>query len=262
MLASACERAVDDFEKANEHWRRQPRVPKFNPHGGRWLGPGALLGKPKAPRLAPGVIEAAAKPPRYETGHFQDEDIEGFVEPVAPPSAPLPLGDGFDEELRGRKVESVVGWLRQQLRFALRRYGHLVAIELAREVASLDPDFEAMAQGPRPLEKLRSPMRSEGGFRSQKAFEAVHGKAPEGYQWHHIIEQSQIGKGGITAEDVYSWENTVLVPRLLHEPISNYYSGKTRFSAKLPVRKWLEGKPKEVHIRLGIQVMRMKGVLR
>jgi len=35
------------------------------------------------------------------------------------------------------------------------------------------------------------------------------GKAGEGKEWHHIVEQNQVGKNGITPQQIYNTKNTV-----------------------------------------------------
>jgi len=68
------------------------------------------------------------------------------------------------------------------------------------------------------------------------------GSAGEGKAWHHIVEQSQVGKNGITAEDVNNVNNVIAIPHgkgTVHAEISGHYSSKPNFTNGLTVREWL-----------------------
>ncbi len=78
-----------------------------------------------------------------------------------------------------------------------------------------------------------------------------------GKQWHHIVEQSQIGQFG--AEAINSPGNVTTVSTLDHIRISAYYSSKTEFTGGLTVRQWLKGQSWEEQYGFGVSVLKKFG---
>jgi len=90
-------------------------------------------------------------------------------------------------------------------------------------------------------------------FRSFSALKRYLGSPGFGREWHHIVEQSQIGQFG--AEAIHSPDNVVSVSWLKHRRISAYYSSKTRFTGGLTVRQWLRGQSWEDQYDFGLRVL-------
>jgi hypothetical protein len=101
---------------------------------------------------------------------------------------------------------------------------------MAQENAALKRDadtaIEFVQKGPYSLEQLRvSP--DDKSFSSFSEFKKIDlakyfGPAGDGYEYHHIVEQS--ARGDILESELQSTANIVRVPRLLHEEISAQYS--------------------------------------
>lgn len=68
------------------------------------------------------------------------------------------------------------------------------------------------------------------GFGSFSDLKNALGAAGEGEAWHHIVEQSQIGKSGFAAEKIHNVNNVVAINKATHAKISGYYSSKQPFT--------------------------------
>jgi hypothetical protein len=80
------------------------------------------------------------------------------------------------------------------------------------------------------------------------------GRAPEGMQWHHIVEQSQVSQFGQRA--IHSIENVVAIPVELHRLMNGFYSSKPRFANPSKVREWLRGQSFEAQYEFGMQELK------
>jgi hypothetical protein len=91
------------------------------------------------------------------------------------------------------------------------------------------------------------------GFSSFGAFKRAMGSAGEGRQWHHIVEQNQVGRFG--AQSIHNTDNLVSLPRGVHEQVSAFYSSKQPFTGNLTVRQWLRNQSFDEQTRFGQQVI-------
>jgi hypothetical protein len=100
-------------------------------------------------------------------------------------------------------------------------------------------------------------------FLSYDAFKKVdlakfYGPAGDGYEYHHIVEQST--EGDIPASELNSTRNIVRIPKLLHEEINSMY-GKTERNSGITRRAKLKGKTFEERREEGLDVMRDIGIV-
>jgi len=87
------------------------------------------------------------------------------------------------------------------------------------------------------------------------------GALPKDYQYHHIVEQSQIKKTGFDPTDVHNINNVVPMTKELHERISGYYSSiDPTLSKTMIVRDWLANQDFQKQLEFGIRVLRKYGV--
>ena len=81
------------------------------------------------------------------------------------------------------------------------------------------------------------------GFDSFAELKEEMGNPGEGNQWHHIVEQSQIGKrANFTSQQVNNVNNIIAVPSgsgSVHSQISAHYSSKFDYTDDKTVRDWL-----------------------
>ena len=80
------------------------------------------------------------------------------------------------------------------------------------------------------------------------------GRAPEGMQWHHIVEQSQVAQFGQRA--IHSVENVIAIPVEAHQRLSAFYSSKQPFSEPNKVREWLRGQSFQAQYEFGLQQLK------
>ncbi|MDE1149427.1 MAG: hypothetical protein PW843_22970 [Azospirillaceae bacterium] len=150
--------------------------------------------------------------------------------------------------------------------------------ELAQDAYVLRPEFEAAARATfeyveadlRPLEELMMSSEQElfssirafkkGGAQTREDLEKRFGSAGDGYDYHHIVEQSAIGQD-ISQDLIHSVENIVRLPRVLHEEITAVFNGPAYEGAVISLRKSLKGASYEVQRVTGIDVMKKLGLI-
>ncbi len=134
--------------------------------------------------------------------------------------------------------------------------------ELARQKQDMDAAVEFAKKGPRKLEELRVDMEDKS-LPSYDAFkkidiEKVYGPAGDGYEYHHIVEQS--AEGDVSASDLNSTRDIVRIPKLLHEEINSAYAKKDD-DTKMSIRDELKGKSFEERYDRGMTAMRELGII-
>ena len=68
-------------------------------------------------------------------------------------------------------------------------------------------------------------MPANQGYDSFGDLKKAIGSAGEGNHWHHIVEQSQIGKSGFSAQQIHNTSNIIAVDAATHvnEVTNNEY---------------------------------------
>ena len=146
-------------------------------------------------------------------------------------------------------------------------------VALAADVATISADFatlkrdsaaamEFIDKAPYGLESLRVDPQDKT-FSSYEQFKKVdpskfYGPTESGYQYHHIVEQSQ--EGSFTTSEINSTANVIKIPRLLHEAISGAYSQKDP-KTEMSLRQKLQGMSYEEHRQAGLKVLRDLGII-
>ena len=97
-------------------------------------------------------------------------------------------------------------------------------------------------------------------FSSFSALKRSLGSAGSGNQWHHIVEQCQIGKSGFSKYWIQNSNNVVNISNSVHAKISAYYSSIQNFTNGMTFRNWLAGQSFETQYKWGIKVLKMFGV--
>ncbi|HYO73655.1 MAG TPA: hypothetical protein VEU33_47085 [Archangium sp.] len=98
-------------------------------------------------------------------------------------------------------------------------------------------------------------------FKSYKDFKDYMGKAGEGKQWHHIIEQHQGNVERFGHEALHNTENVIAIDKNVHEQISAFYSSKQKVSGGMVVREWLRTQSYEKQRAFGLDTLRRFGVV-
>ncbi len=86
------------------------------------------------------------------------------------------------------------------------------------------------------------------GFGSFKAFKRMFGRAGDGIEWHHIVEQTPGNIARFGEEAIHNSRNMALVIQRVHWKINRYYSGKDYFTG-------------EAQFSFGLDVMRLVGAI-
>jgi hypothetical protein len=101
---------------------------------------------------------------------------------------------------------------------------------------------------------------AEGAILVRRAFDSRSqllrylGRAPEGMQWHHIVEQSQAAQFG--QRPIQSVENVVAIPIEAHHRLNGYYSSKQLTYYPNTVREWLRGQSFEAQYEFGMEQLK------
>jgi len=126
---------------------------------------------------------------------------------------------------------------------------------IAFTVLNLSPltEVRGLSAGARVLEVGAA----KEGYRSYSAFKYAMGKAGEGREWHHIVEQT-VNKLNFSPETLHSLENIMSIPKDLHRQISAHYSRiipEITGSTELRVRDWLGTQSFEKQLEYGKEIL-------
>ena len=91
-------------------------------------------------------------------------------------------------------------------------------------------------------------------FNSNSQLKGYLKKAPEGMQWHHIVEQCQAAQFG--QRPIQSIENIVALPDKVHTGLSAFYSSKLPIYHPNTVREWLRGQSFEAQYEFGMEQLK------
>lgn len=97
------------------------------------------------------------------------------------------------------------------------------------------------------------------GFSSYRKFKKAYGKAGDGMEWHHIVEQRSANISQFGAERIHNIDNIVALPTDVHRKISGHYSSIQPESEHMRVRDWLNGKSFEFQYDYGLQLLKKYG---
>ena len=136
------------------------------------------------------------------------------------------------------------GWLNAAARSAAEQGTAAV------EVAKLYPWMTYYASG---MQSYNDPPRS---------LEELQSATPSpGYDTHHIVEQSQAGNEGYSREAIDSPDNLVVIPRMKHWEINQWYQTKNEEYGGETPRDYLSGRNWSVKREVGLEALRRFKVL-
>lgn len=100
------------------------------------------------------------------------------------------------------------------------------------------------------------------GKSSFRAIKKVIGDAGKGFEWHHLVEQSQIHRSGFASQAIQNPNNLVRIPSSVHRQISGYYSSipTSGFTNGMKIRDWLSGQSFEAQYKFGVDVTKRYGL--
>ncbi len=119
---------------------------------------------------------------------------------------------------------------------------------------------EAYAAG-KVVEVSRVADNFDEGFDSYSAFKRTYGSAGSGYEWHHIVEQSQISKSGFDTKLIQNAGNIIPLDAATHRKVSGYYSRLVP-GTNMSFRDWIayKGFSYEQQQKIGEYVLEIYGV--
>jgi hypothetical protein len=147
--------------------------------------------------------------------------------------------------------------------------------ETAAELRRLKIDAQAaidfIEKGPYRLEDLQVSPDNEAfssyrefykGFLEQQDLEKRFGRAGDGLEYHHVVEQGGANATAIPAKKLQSTENIVPLPTLLHQVVSAEYSKMSVERPDLTVRQWMQTLSYERQREEGLKILQRLGIIR
>lgn len=179
-----------------------------------------------------------------------------------PPYASVPAGQSWARNLAQSSVDTIVpGAHYQKLAQQQLDAGNYLGAGVYQVAAFLDAALGTATLGLSTRATAAARVAAREGanlfrrvFESRSQLMGYLGKAPEGMQWHHIVEQSQAVQFG--QQRIQSVENIVAIPIDLHARLSAFYSSKQRFSEPTTVREWLRKQSFESQYEYGMRQLR------
>ena len=160
----------------------------------------------------------------------------------------IPQEEPPTAQLRNAIVRNLAGWLlRRGVAVLIPGAGEALAVvQLGVWVYQSLPFINAYLDGPKTLDELNDAANDP----------------QDGYQIHHVVEQSQAADEGYSKEQVESPENRVRISTLKHWEINGWYGRPNPDYGGLSPRQYLSGKSWAVKTQVGRQALIDAGVLK
>ena len=97
------------------------------------------------------------------------------------------------------------------------------------------------------------------GFSSYRKFKKAYGKAGDGMEWHHIVEQRPANISQFGSERIHNIDNMIALPADVHRKISGRYSSIRKGTNNMRVTDWLNGKDYDFQYQYGLDVLKEYG---
>jgi len=108
---------------------------------------------------------------------------------------------------------------------------------------------------------------TRGGYASFARFKTAVGSPRPNYQWHHIVEQSNIAKRGWDAAAIHNRANLVQIPKAVHQKCVNSWMSKkgvrafgASASSSQTMRSWVHGQSYSKQHSIGVALLRHCGL--
>jgi len=129
-------------------------------------------------------------------------------------------------------------------------------IDVINTLEDITPELQRSLDPPKELDELRADKEFRS-FPSFDAFKRYYGPAGEGYEWHHIVEQS----ADFPREKLNTTENIIRVPKFIHEEINGIYSS-TIEERSYTIRDMIQREGFGTQREFGLQQLRNLGVIK
>ena len=223
---------ADQALKLEKVWdqAKHPRWPKSAPNS-------------QGGRFSPKDVGAASPPSRVSIrpgiGHNGGPPLE--EPPDIPPEKP-PLS-----RLRTAAIKSIARWLiRRGITYLIPGVGEAALVDVASWLYEYLPYIQSYLDKPKTLEELQD----------------LASHPDDGYEIHHIAEQTAARNEGFPESQIESRENKVRVPIMKHWELTNWYRTGNKDYDGLSPREYLIGKGWEERLRVGRQGLIDTGVLK
>jgi hypothetical protein len=123
---------------------------------------------------------------------------------------------------------------------------HRHVVEGTSWLFELEPSIEAYLDPPKSLEELQQAVSDP----------------KKGYDIHHIVEKTSAEQDGFPTSMIHGPENLVRIPRFKHWEINSWYLTKNKDYQGLSPREHLLGKPWAERVGIGLDALKLHGVLK
>jgi hypothetical protein len=250
----------------------QPRISAGNPRGGQWTdrsggqGTGQVIGQDAAQDTAAsltqpmGNVDIGDVSGSSELGDlFQIKPAETRVEGAQlagdPPDNPKTPSDDPPPKIPQRPTDARMDFIRDAAEW--------VARNVVRRAPAVDAFFGALNQI-RELDAATSAIKSanDPAKTLEELQEPIGTKSQRGYEDHHIVGQHAQNREQFGDSRIDSRENQVRIPVLKHIDISAWYSRGNDEYGGLSPRDYLRGKDWDEQTRVGLDILRKRGILK
>jgi hypothetical protein len=222
----------------------EPRVPAGNPDGGQWTresGNGVSSDSPVVSDATPdntwkpGAQYAAIDPPGI--GHNQGPPLG--EPPEIPPTEPATA------KAVNAVLKAAAYWLAAAALAGEPAGDFILALGAAEWLYEFRPWIDAYQDPPKTFEELQQDL-----------------SPLDGYNIHHIVEQTPAAQDGFPKDMIDAPENLVRIPTLVHWEINGWYSTPNDDFGGLSPRDYLRGKSWDERVRVGRDALIDFGVLK
>jgi len=154
-------------------------------------------------------------------------------------------------------IATVYDVIRFGRQFIKLRQAVLAATRFVNEGAHTLADLR-VSQGFQRFKDYPAFLKIDHLLRIDDDLEKRFGRAGDGMNYHHIIEQESGAPKAVTE----TTENIIRIPAILHEAINGEFQKPVKgITGKLPLREWLRAQPDDVKRYWGLKILRNFGII-
>jgi hypothetical protein len=236
-------------EISSEIWKAgfnpdEPRAPRGNPDGGQWTREGGS----RSANDGHDVPDATPDNNWLHGAYYAANDPSTIGRNQEPPLASppdVPPAEPAEAKAKNAFLKAAAYWLAEAALAGEPAGDFILALEATEWLFEFRPWIDAYQDPPKTLQELQSDLRQL-----------------DGYDIHHIVEQTPAEKDGYSDSLINSPENLVRIPTLTHWLIGAWFSSKNDNYDGLTPRDYLRGKSWEERVRVGMDALTLFEVLK
>jgi hypothetical protein len=221
----------------------EPRVPAGNPEGGQWTTGGGN-GASNDPRILSDAAPDNTWKPGAQYAANDPPDVRQNQEPPLASPPEVPPEEPATAKAVNTFLKAAAYWLAAAALAGEPAGDFILALEAVEWLYEFRPWIDAYLDPPKTLEELQNDL-----------------SPLDGYDIHHIVEQTPASNDGYSDSLIDSPENLVRIPTLKHWLINGWYSRPNPDFNYLSPRDYLRGDGWDERVRVGKMALTLYGVL-